>query len=200
MQDSISKKIENRINKFPDGEIFFTSDFNDISSNTTIRKVLGRFTNKGLIRRVMDGVYEKPEFFKLTNSFLPTDPNKVAYAIAKKYHWNIAPSEDLALNMLGLSTQVPASLVYVSDGPYRQYEFNDIVIKFKHKTNREISNLSDETVLLIECLKTLGKEKIDDNVIKRLSKYYSKLQKKKILIESSDSPEWIHMKIKKICK
>ena len=107
MTNKIYDEIKNRIAKYSQGEIFFTSDFNDIATLTTIRKCLGRQVEEGIIRRIFDGVYEKPVYSEVLKEFIPPDPEKVAYALARKYHWTISPCGDVALNKLGLSTQVP---------------------------------------------------------------------------------------------
>lgn len=74
---SITEQIRSRIMEMNDGDVFLTSDFADISSITTIRKCLGRYTTEGMIRRVFDGVYERPKYSKLLGEYLPTDPEKV---------------------------------------------------------------------------------------------------------------------------
>ena len=152
MEAKIYDEIKNRIKLYKDGEIFFTTDFKDIASLATIRKCLSRQVKDGKIRRIIDGAYEKPKFSKLLGEYLPADPEKVAYAIAKNYHWTIAPCGDIALNKLGLSTQVPVVWSYISDGPYREYEWDNVKLKYKHKTNREISFLSEKTILLVESI------------------------------------------------
>lgn len=197
---SVMEEIKRRIDKLDDGEIIMTSDFTDLSNIVTIRKCLGRCTSEGIIKRVIDGVYVKPKFSKLLNSYLPADPEKVAYAIAKNYHWTIAPSGDIVLNKLGLTTQVPVVWIYVSDGPYREYAWNNVKIMFKHRTNREISNLSIQTVMIIEALKTLGKERVDSTVISHLSNTFKKNDKVIILKEAGDCSEWIREIIKEVCK
>ena len=196
---SIIDTIKKRIEDMQEGEIMLTSDFADLSSFTTIRKCLGRCTDQGLIRRVMDGVYEKPKFSKLLNEFVPTDPEKVAYALAKTYHWSIAPCGDIALNKLGLTTQVPVVWIYVSDGPYRKFAWENIQLEFKHKTNKEISQLSKQTVLLIEAVRALGKDRITDNDISKMQERISVKDKKTILKEATASAEWIYETIRKVC-
>ena len=196
---SIIEKIKERINKMNEGEIVMTSDFADLSSITTIRKCLGRCVDDGIIRRVFDGVYEKPKFSKLLNEYLPTDPEKVAYALARSYHWTIAPCGDIALNKLGLTMQVPTLWSYVSDGPYRNYRWNNIQLKFKHKANREISLLSEQTVLVVEAIRALGKERIDENVIAQLQKKLLQSDKEVILSEATTCSEWIYETIRKVC-
>lgn len=176
-----------------------TSDFSDISSLSTIRKCLGRCVNEGLIKRVFDGVYEKPHYSKLLNEYLPINPDKVAYALARKYHWTIAPCEYIALNKLGITTQVPTVWTYVSDGPYRNFNWDNIHLKFKHKTNREISGLSQKTILIIEAIRALGKEKIDTHVITHLQQILYKEDKSIILVEAKNCSKWIYDIIRKIC-
>ena len=165
MTNKIYDEIKNRIAKYSQGEIFFTSDFNDIASLTTIRKCLGRQVEEGIIRRIFDGVYEKPVYSEVLKEFIPPDPEKVAYALARKYHWTISPCGDVALNKLGLSTQVPVVWTYISDGPYRDFSWDNIKISFKHKTNREISFMSDISIIVIEAIKTIGKEHVDDRKV-----------------------------------
>ena len=199
MKQNISLQIKNRINGYEDGNIFMTSDFSDIANITTIRKCLGRMTDSGDIKRIIDGVYEKPKFSKLLGEYLPADPEKVAYAIAKNYHWTIAPCGDIALNKLGLSTQVPVVWSYISDGPYREYEWDNVKLKYKHKTNREISFLSEKTILLVESIRTLGRERIDNEVIGIMKNCVIESEKKKILSEAKNSSEWIYTIIRKVC-
>ena len=145
---SVMESIKTRIHAMDDGDIMTTADFADLANLTTIRKNLGRCVDQGLIRRVFDGVYEKPHYSRLLDEYMPTDPEKVAYALARTYHWTIAPCGDIALNRLGLTTQVPTVWSYVSDGPYRTFSWDHIQLKFKHKTNREISRLSTQTILI----------------------------------------------------
>lgn len=192
-------EIKNRIALYEDGDIFFTTDFKDIANLATIRKYLGRQVEEGTIRRVMDGVYEKPKYSKILDEFIPTDPEKVAYALAKKYHWTISPCGDVALNKLGLSTQVPVVWSYVSDGPYREFTWDNIILSFKHKTNREISFMSCISIMVIEAIKTLGKDNIDENTIAILRSRLSGEEKTVLLKDATDSASWIFDIVKKVC-
>lgn len=196
---SIIDEIKKRINDLPEGDIVMTSDFADLSSITTIRKCLGRCADEGIIRRVFDGVYEKPKYSKLLKEYMPTNPEKVAYALARTYHWSIAPCGDIALNKLGLTTQVPTVWSYVSDGPYRNFGWDNIQLKFKHKTNREISMLSQPTVLVIEAIRALGKERITEDIIMQLQKRLPETEKKLIITEATTCSEWIYETIRKVC-
>ena len=100
----------------------------------------------------------------------------VAKALARCYHWTIAPCGDTALNMLGLSAQVTAVWSYISDGPYKTYEWDKTKIEFKHRTNKEVTGLSPMTILAIQALKTLGKENVDEKTIRVLSRRLNKME------------------------
>ena len=158
-----------------------------------------RLVNEGVIRRIMNGVYEKPHFSKLLGEYVAPDPNAVAEAIARSYHWTIAPSGNTALNMLGLSTQVPAIWSYIIDGPYKKYQWNNTTIEFRHRTNKEVTGLSYTTMLLIQALKTIGKDNITQDTIQTLSQRLSKEDKENAIREALESTDWVYREIKKIC-
>lgn len=199
MQSSYSEQIKQRIENSPSGTIFINSDFTDIAETETIRRNLNRITQTGLLRRVLNGIYEKPKYSKLLKEYVAVDPNQVAKAIARNYHWTIVPCGYTALNLLGISTQVTAIWSYISDGPYRKYEWNNTCIEFKHRTNKEISGLSYMTRLIIQALKTLGKENISKEVIVMLSDRLTFEEKTTMLKEAAESTDWVYNVIRKIC-
>ena len=196
---SITNEIKKRIDNYEEGTIFLTASFSDLATNTTIRKCLGRLTDAGIINRLFDGIYEKPKYSKFLNEYIPANPEKVAKAIADNYHWNIAPCDDLVLNYFGLSTQIPIVWTYISDGPYRIYQYDNIKISFKHRTNRNISKLSNITIMVIEVFRAIGKEHVDEKTIKILKNKLSKEDKAIIIKEAINSPEWIYKNIRKVC-
>ena len=199
MACGIYMEIKRQIEVAEEGSVFVISDFTNIASATTVRKCLGRQVEEQKLRRVLNGVYEKPIYSTLLQEYIPANPNKVAYAIARNFHWNIAPCGDIALNKLGLSTQVPVVWSYISDGPYREFSWDNVTISFKHRANREISFLSELTTLVVEAIKTLGKERIDDSVILKLKNRLPEAEKKKILEETTGVSEWIYTVIRKVC-
>lgn len=192
-------KIKKRIELAEEGTVFVTSDFTDVATVTTIRKYLGRQVEENCIRRILDGVYEKPIYSNLLKDYVPTNPEIVAYVIARNFHWTIAPCGDIALNKLGLSTQVRAVWSYISDGPYRKFSWDNITLSFKHRANREISFMSTSTTLVVEALKTLGKERIDENIISILKNRLLDEEKNKILEEATGVSEWTYTVIRKVC-
>ena len=200
MDNGIAARIKERINAAPFGSIFTGADFSDIADNNTVRQCLSRLVNEGMILRVLNGVYEKPKYSKLLNEFVAPDPDAVAKAIARTFHWTIAPSGNTALNLLGLSTQVSAVWSYISDGPYKKYEWNNTRLEFKHRTNKEISGLSYTTILVVQALKTLEKDNVTDDVIAILKKRLTPKVKKAALKDSTESTNWVYQTIRKICE
>ncbi len=200
MSKGYMKEIKERISSMKKGSLFITADFLDIADSSTIRSALCRLTQNKTIVRVMDGIYQKPEYSKILNDFIEPDPDLVADAIARTYHWTIAPSGNHALNLLGLSTQVPSKWIYVSDGPYKTYQWGLINFEFRHRTNREITGLSYITILVIQALKTLGKKNINEKTIKILSTKINDCDKIKLLGESKGCTGWIRNIIKGVCE
>ena len=102
--------------------------------------------------------------------------------------------------MLGLSTQVPAKWCYISSGPYKKYEMGKVSIEFKHRADKSISGMSEKTALLVQALKTMGKEKVKASTIQFLSQRLTAEDKEIILKESRKTTVWVYETIKKICK
>ena len=127
-------------------------------------------------------------------------PDNIAHAIARNFGWTIVPCGDTALNSLALSTQVPAVWLYVSGGPYKEYSYDNTVIRFKRTANKDISKLSCKTALTIKALKALGKNKVDKTVIKKLRKLFSTEEKTTMLGEAKIATSWIYEYIKQICR
>lgn len=199
MANGYMSGIRERVLSAEDGTVFVTSDFADIADTNTIRQSIYRLVNDGTLRRILQGVYEKPKYSKLLEEYVAADPDAVAKALARSYHWTIAPCGNTALNLLGLSTQVTAVWSYISDGPYKTYEWNFTKLEFKHRTNKEITGLSYMTSLVIQALKTLGRSNVTSDIIKTLSEKLSDDEKQACLKEAAESTDWVYDTIRKMC-
>ena len=193
------QEIRARILAAEDGAVFVAPDFADIADTATIRQGLKRLYQSGIIRRIIRGIYEKPKYSKLLDEYVAADPDAVAKALARCYHWTIAPCGNTALNLLGLSTQVTAVWSYISDGPYKTYEWNSTKLEFKHRTNKEITGLSYMTSLVIQALKTLGRTNVTPEIIQMLSEKLSEAEKQACLKEATESTDWVYDTIRKMC-
>lgn len=199
MDNGYMQEVRERILSSESGAVFVAPDFADIADTATIRQSLQRLYQAGILRRIIRGVYEKPKYSKLLDEYVAADPDAVAKALARSYHWTIAPCGNTALNLLGLSTQVTAVWSYISDGPYKTYEWNSTKLEFKHRTNKEITGLSYMTSLVIQALKTLGKSNVTPEVIQILSEKLSVDDKKACLKEATESTDWVYDTIRQIC-
>lgn len=199
MAKGYMQEIRERILSAEEGSVFSTSDFADIADTNTVRSALYRLIQDGILRRILNGVYEKPKYSKLLDEYVAADPEAVANALARSYHWTIAPCGNTALNLLGLSTQVTAIWSYISDGPYKTYEWNSTKLEFKHRTNKEITGLSYMTSLVIQALKTLGRSNVTPEVIQMLSEKLTDKDKQACLKEATESTDWVYDTIRQIC-
>ena len=199
MDNGYMQEIRARILAAEDGAVFVAPDFADIADTATIRQGLKRLYQSGIIRRIIRGIYEKPKYSKLLDEYVAADPDAVAKALARCYHWTIAPCGNTALNLLGLSTQVTAVWSYISDGPYKTYEWNSTKLEFKHRTNKEITGLSYMTSLVIQALKTLGRTNVTPEIIQTLSEKLSEAEKQAGLKEATESTDWVYDTIRKMC-
>jgi len=200
MNDSIKKKIENRIRTANIDAVFGIPDFLDIAEYETVRKSLFRFEKEGFLRRILPGVYDRPRYSEFLKEYIAPSMHQIAFALARNYNWTIAPSGDTALNQLGLSTQVAAKWSYISDGPYRAYVIGNSQIEYKHRNNKEISGMSYKTAMVIQALKALGKERVDDAIIQKLRMRLTDEEKSLLLKESQQTTVWIYSAIKRICE
>ena len=91
MSKNYMQEIKSRILASEDGSVFSTSDFADIADTNTVRSALYRLVKDNILRRIINGIYEKPKYSKLLDEYVAADPAAVAQALARSYHWTIAP-------------------------------------------------------------------------------------------------------------
>ena len=192
------QEILNRIDNFESRQVFIANDFFDIAGYETVRSTLNRLVEDKVIVRIMKGIYYKSKYIELIGEYEAPSVDKVANAIARKYNWTIAPSGNTALNLLGLSNQVPAKWTYISDGRYASFSFGNATIEFKRRNNGEISKMSTLTSMVIQSIKAIGKDKITSKQIDYLREKLSEKEKSELLADSKTTSAWVYSVIKKI--
>ena len=197
---SYTEKISDKINDFDSHKVFFANDFLDVASNATVRQILKRLADEDKIKRVIDGFYYNPRYSELIGEYEAVSIHELALAIARKYNWNIAPYNSTALNLLGLSTQVPTHYKYISSGRYKEYKIGDTILEFKKVNPGEIANMSLKTATVIQAIKSLGKESINDQVIQKIRENLTEKEKLDLMNESKSVPSWIYEVIREICE
>lgn len=197
---SIDEKVISRIYGHQRGWSFSKNDFLDLAGDAAIRKALSRLEEKGTIRRVFRGVYDYPRMSDLLKESMGPDLDELADALARKSGWRIQPSENTALNLLGLSTQVPAQSVYLSDGPGKTFEIGKRQLVFKKRSLKESGFKLRESELVVQALKALGKERMDEPVIQKLATTWTPKLWEKILRDTKTAPAWVCDVIRHISK
>ncbi|HEN3085816.1 TPA: hypothetical protein VAU78_002100 [Streptococcus agalactiae] len=190
--------ISDKINDFDSHKVFFANDFLDIASNATIRQILKRLADERKIQRVIDGFYYNPKYSELIGEYEAVSIHELALAIARKYNWNIAPYSSTALNLLGLSTQVPTHYKYISSGRYKEYKIGDTILEFKKVNPGEIANMSLKTATVIQAIKSLGKENMTNEVIQKIRENLTEKERTDLMNESKSVPSWIYEVIREI--
>ncbi|QKF59084.1 DUF6088 family protein [Aliarcobacter lanthieri] len=166
-----------------------------------IDNILSDLTKDKKIRRVARGIYDYPKYSEFLKKELNPDIDEVARAYARKFNWKIEVSGDTALNILDLSTQIQAKYIYLSNGVNRSYKlFNNMEIEFKKAPLKDIGFKYKESSLIVQSLKTLGKEHITNEIIEKIRNQIDFKMYDKILNDTKTSTVWIYEAIKQICK
>jgi Family of unknown function (DUF6088) len=167
IMESIQTNIERRILRYKKGELFFPVDFRGLGSATAIKMGLSRLTAKGKVRRLAHGIYYVPKQDPLFGELYPA-PEKVAQTIAKRAKVRIKPTGSQALHLLGLSTQVPTKLVYLTDGERRQIKMGKTSIEFRPTTPKKIAFEGKLSSLVILGLMEVGTENLSKDFRRRI--------------------------------
>ena len=196
--NSYLDQIKNRINDFDSRKVFINNDFLDIAGNETVRRTLNQLVSENKITRVINGFYYNPRYSELIGEYEAVSIHELALAIARKYNWNIAPYNSTALNLLGLSTQVPTHYKYISSGRYKEYKIGDTILEFKKVNPGEIANMSLKTATVIQAIKSLGKENMTNEVIQKIRENLTEKERTDLMNESKSVPAWIYEVIREI--
>ena len=182
------------------GWAFSANDLLAKFSRQQADNVLSDLVEDGKIRRVCRGIYDYPKYSEFLKQALSPDIDQVARAFARKFNWRIEVLGDTALNMLGLSTQVVAKYVYLSDGPNRSYDILGTALEFKKSSLKNIGFKYKESSLIVQALKTLGKDRVTEDVIETIRKRIEPKMYTKILKDTQSATDWIYETIKLICR
>ncbi len=164
-------KIISRIYGMKRGWCFTPKDFLDLTSPTAIWQTLSRLEKKGTIRRLLRGVYDYPEKNTFLQGYASPDPDRVARAIARSKSWNIVPDGNTALMLIGLSTQIPAEWGYLTDGPDSRYDLGNQRIIFRKQPAKDAAGLSKDSAILVQAIKSLGKDVMETETLRKLGEY-----------------------------
>lgn len=196
MKISKKEQILTTIRKNRQGWAFSAADLAQDFSRAEIDLSLKHLSESGDIRRVIRGIYDLPMYSSILGRHTAPDIHQVARALARKFNWAINPDGDTALNYLGLSTQMVAKTIYLSDGPSKTYQIGNTTLEFKHISKKEMTQNSDNTTLVIQAIRAMGEKQMTPEFIKQLSGKFSANEWAKIASESNHTTTWIYDIIK----
>ncbi len=193
MRQSIENAILNSVRKRGRGTVFFSSDFSKTGEKSSVLKALERMTTAGTIIRVARGIYCYPKIDKeLGLGVLSPTYEEIALAIAKRDKARIVPAGAYAMNRLGLSTQVPMNVVYLTDGTSRKVLINgNRGILFKHASPKNLAFQNRLALLINSALKEIGQDNLTEEEKNRIKALVLKEPKDSILQDIKLMPDWI---------
>ena len=188
--ESVESKIKKAVSERERGELLFPDDFRALGSPEAIRLALHRIEKEGFIKRVAQGIYVRPKVSEYAGEVLPT-AEEIAMAIAKRDKIRLVPTGVYALCALGLSTQVPMKLVFLTDGAPREIKLGKRSIKLKKTTPKNLSAKGEISRLVIQALREIGKERLTDEEEAKIVALLKEEDQKDLLHDIALAPAWI---------
>ena len=198
MEENIGKRIVNNLKKCGRGSIFFPNSFVSYGDIKSVSKSLERLTKEAVIIRLANGIYLYPKIDKeLGLGVLYPSVEEIALQVARRDKAHIAPTGAYAMNLLGLSTQVPMNVVFLTDGSPRKIRLgNNRIITFKHTVPKNLAFVNKTAQLATFALKEIGQGNVNEEHLKQLQKVFSSINEKTIETDYKLMPAWIRKIIK----
>ncbi len=190
MTESVQNRIENKIKSMKKGSIIFPSNFNDFGNVEAVKKSLLRLKNKKFLVRLAHGIYLYPKQDKLLGVLYPSIED-IANAIAERDKARIIPTGIKALNQLGLSSQIPMNIIFLTDGTARTIVVGKRTLKFKRTTPKNLAVKGKITSLIIQALKEIGKDNITEEQLTRIKNHLKQEKKENLEHDIKLAPAWI---------
>jgi hypothetical protein len=199
MIKTVEIQVLNAIHQAKRGEIFFVEGLLIAGNAKAVSKALERLVAKGEIVRIATGIYTRPKQSKLLGNITPSI-EEIVTAIANRDKARIIPTGIFALNALGLSTQVPLNAVYLTDGAARKIQIGNRKILFKKTAPKNLVAIGQISKLVIQALKTIGKDKVEATEEKKILELLKKEKRKHLEHDIMLAPEWIRIIMRKALK
>lgn len=187
---STETQLAGHVQESAPGSVFTPDTFVQLGSRAAVDKALQRQVKQGTLRRLSRGLYDKPRHDELLGTLWPS-VEAVVLAIAGKDMVRTQPTGVYAANMLGLSEQVPAQVVFLTDGISRKVNAGPLQIHFKRTTPRQMAAAGRLSGLLIQAFKSMGPEHISAAQIERLRANIPTSERRPVLADIALAPGWM---------
>ena len=191
---SIHSQLEDKILSLKKGAIVFVSDFAEFGTSENVKKVLLRLEKKQLLVRLAHGIYLYPKIDKELGILYPSTES-IAEAIAKRDKIRIIPTSIYALQQLGISTQIPMNVIYLTDGAPRKIKVGKRTITFKKTVPKNLAIKNKVLSNIVQGLKELGKENITDEVKQKIKWALEKIPVETLKEEILNAPVWVRNEV-----
>lgn len=192
-----SQRIMQIVAKKGRGWAFTPHDFADLGDPRAVGMTLTRLVRDGKIRRIARGIYDCPQNHPLLGQTGATSDAVVA-AVARNKNLRLLPSTAVAANQLGLTTQVPAQLVYHSDGAAAKVQLGNLNIVFRRNSGRNLILAGRASGLVAQALRDIGKGKVTDSDLNHLRKRLDAEARKELALDIDQVPAWIRPHFRKL--
>ena len=197
---AVQEQIVFRIRERGHGTVFIAKDFLDIGSRDAADQALSRLARLGVIQRLGRGLYLNAEGLDTAQPVLPADLDEITDALGRQTGSQVVPSGAMAASRLGLSNQVPAMPVYLTDGRSRQVTIRGVLFQLRHASPKDLRAASRVSSMVFQALRYLGKESINPRVIARVRRNLSPEQRVELLRDASYATEWISAAVRHIAR
>lgn len=187
---SLEYQILTKIKKAKGGSLFFVEDFLRFGNAKSVAKALERLVQKEVLSRVARGIYSRLEVDPHIGQVKPAY-EEIAKAIAKRDKARIVPTGIMAMHLLGLSTQIPMNIVYLTDGAARKLTLGKASIVFKKTSPKNLAAIGKISSLAIQALKEIGSDKINTEQKAIIIAQLRKEEKMRLEHDLRLAPEWI---------
>lgn len=191
---SIHSQLEDKILSLNKGAIVFVSDFAEFGTAENVKKVLLRLEKKQLLVRLAHGIYLYPKIDKELGILYPSTES-IAEAIAKRDKIRIIPTSIYALQQLGISTQIPMNVIYLTDGAPRKIKVGKRTITFKKTAPKNLAIKNKVLSNIVQGLKELGKENITDEIRQKINQALQKVPVEILKEEILNAPVWVRNEV-----
>lgn len=171
----------------------------DLASSANIRQVLSCLEKEDSLVRLAQGIYLKPKVDPTLGILYP-GTEEIAEKIARRDRARIAPTGVLALYLLGLTTQVPLKVIYLTDGSQREVKIGKRSIKFKKTVSKSFAIKDNLLHLIVQAFKETGQKNITGDFLNKITPSIKKLDKAVIARQLNYAPVWIRKEIANIYK
>lgn len=196
---SINAAVARRVQRAAPGTVFTPALFTKAGSRAAIDKALQRLVDRGTLRRLSRGLYDKPRQHALLGTLWP-NLDEIVRALSGRDRLRVQPTGVYAANLLGLSEQVPARIEFLTDGASRTVRAGPMHIRFRRITPRQMAVAGRCSGLVIQAFRAIGRVHVGADRIDHLRRALPARERRALLNDMAHAPGWMHPLFRRIAE